>query len=87
MFPEAFKEEVMSQSGSFKKLLLYLKDFVEYNQIYVPDKINYEEVVNSNYHVRLEHQLNFSNNNVQVTSNPNRQDQKSGVVSNGQQGQ
>lgn len=27
-FPQAFKEEVVSHSGSFKKLLLYLKDFV-----------------------------------------------------------
>jgi hypothetical protein len=58
----------------------------------VPDKINYEEVVNSNYHIRLERQLNFNNNNVrrgdsQVTGNQNRQDQKIAGASNGQQGQ
>jgi hypothetical protein len=84
---------VISQSGSFKKLLLYLKDFVEYNHIYVPDKINYDEVVNSNYHVRLDRQLNFSHNNngrrgeSQVAGNANRQGQSSGVIVSGQQGQ
>ena len=47
-------------------------------------------MVNSNYHVRLEQQLNFSNNNgrrgeSQVAGNVNRQGQISGTVVSGQQ--
>jgi len=37
-----------------------LKDFVDYNQIYVPEKIKYDELVQIKYQARLEKQLHLN---------------------------
>ncbi len=36
---------MFSQSDSFKKAILYVKDFIGFNQLFVPDGLNYNDLV------------------------------------------
>lgn|GEM_PF-5548612 len=43
-----------------------MKDFIEYNDIYVPERIDYENLLQANYHKRFEYQLNYRSQNKNV---------------------
>ena len=43
-FPTAFREEIEHHSTSFRKLTLYLQDFLRINEVFVPPKINYDTI-------------------------------------------
>lgn len=72
-FPSAFSEQIGLYSTSFRKLSLYLQDFLSINQFFVPPKIDYEKVLVSNSKTIANNQIKNQGFNIngEVTDNRN----------------